>query len=275
MSFDINMNMSGLLPATGGGGQFPATSLDGSDGPMFHRCAIKSGERKVNTKNSGEVVQLILEGRSKEVVGMTHKVTINIAHSDPETAKRGAQDMLAYVYAALGVTQIGNAGALFGKEIGVVVKPDPNNKEGENYTRVDHVVFADGRPLVVNGQLQPFSANPNGTFQGGGQQQQGNQGGGFQTGGQQQQGGFQTGQIQNPNGQQQTQQQGQQGQQGGGFQSGAQVQQTQQFNGGGQQFDPNQNGGQQQQGGQYGGSPGGYQQQGQQGGQGGDKPSWS
>ena len=278
MSFDINMNMSGLLPSQGGGGQFPATSLDGSDGPMFHRCAIKSGEKKVNSKNSGEIVTFVLEGRSKEVVGMTHKHTINSAHTDPEVAKRGAQDMLAIVYAALGTTQIGNASALWGKEIGVVIKPDPSNKEGENYTRVDHVVFADGRPLVVNGQLQPFSANPNGNFNGGGQQQQqGNNGGGFQTGGQQG-GGFQTGQIQNPNGQQQTQQQGgqQQGQQGGGFQSGAQVQQTQQFNGGGQQFDPNQNnGGGQQQGQQYGGSPGGYQQQGQQGGQGGDKPSWS
>ena len=243
MSFDINMNMAGLLPSQGGGGQFPANT----DETPFHRCAIKSGERKMNSKNTGETVQLILEGKSKEVAGMTHKVTINIAHSDPEVAKRGAQDMLAYVYAALGVTQIGNASALFGREIGVVVKPDPSNKEGENYTRVDHVTFADGRPLVVNGQLQPFQAAPGGAQgfqqQGGGfqpqqqpqqqQQPQGGAAGGFQSGAQVQQtgqfqpqgGGFQTGTMPNPNGAQPQQQQQQQPQPQQGYQSPGQFQQ--------------------------------------------------
>lgn len=259
MSFDINMNMQGLLPSQGGGGQFPPTS----DETPYHRCVIKSGERKVNSKQNGEVVIFTLEGRSKEVAGMTHKATINIAHQDPEVAKRGAADMLAYVYAALGVQQIGNAGALFGKEIGVVVRLDPSNKEGENYTRIDHVVFADGRPLVVNGQLQPFAANPNGNFGG-------NNGGGFNQGGQTQQGGgFQTGG--------QTQQGGGQTQQ---FDSGAQVQQQGQFQPqtqqGGPQVgtmpNPNPNGGQQQGGQQQQGysSPGQYQPQGD-----GQKPSWA
>ena len=63
MSFDINMNMAGLLPSQGGGGQFPPNSEE----IPFHRCAIKSGERKAKSKGTGETVQFILEGRSDAV----------------------------------------------------------------------------------------------------------------------------------------------------------------------------------------------------------------
>lgn len=261
MSFDVNMNFNGMLPSTGGGGQFPVNT----DEIPFHVCVIKSAEKKVNSNNTGEIAQFILEGVSPAVKGMTHKYSINLSHEKPDVVRRGHQDMFAITYAATGQQQLGNVQGLFGKPFGVVVKLDPSNKENENYTRIDHCVFQDGRELVINGALQPFTVQA-GNFGA----PQGNNGFGQTQQPQPQNNGFGQGQ---PQGQQQQPPQG--------FGSGAQVQpqgnfQPQNNNGGGvqQMTMPHPNAGQQQQDpnqGGYTGAPGGYQQQPQNQGQ---KPNW-
>jgi hypothetical protein len=181
-NLNLNMTFAGMMPSTGGGGgQFPAND----EANPFWRCVVKDAEIKVNAKATGQVLVLTLEGRSPEIRGMTHKMGINIAHEKPEVQRRAAADLMGVVYACSGMTQIGHVSEIYGKEFGVVIKPDTSNKEGENFTRVDHCVFADGRELVKNGVLQPFSAPPASNFQqpgGGFQSQQPNAqpGGGFQ-----------------------------------------------------------------------------------------------
>lgn len=165
-NLNLNMSFDGMMPATGGGGQFPAND----DAVPFHVCSIVDAERKMNSKSTGEILVLTLEGKSKEVKGFRHKWTINLAHTDPEVARRGQRELFAVVYATLGRNHIQNFAETFRKDFGVVIRPDPSNKEGENYTRVDHVLFADGRELVVNGVLQPFTVAPAGNFQQPGQQ---------------------------------------------------------------------------------------------------------
>lgn len=268
-NFDINMNFNGLTPSTGGGGQFPLTGVDGA--PAYHQARIADMTKEVNSKSTGEVVKVKLEGVSQAVLGLNHTVTINIAHQDPQVSKRGAQDMFALVYAATGQTQIGNAGLLLGKLVGCTIRPDTSSdNENQNRTRLDHFVFPDGRELVINGQLQPVQAqagnfNGGGGFNSGGNNGQGNSG--FSTGGQ----GNQNNQPQNNNPPQNDQGQGQ----SQGFNSGASVQNNGGFSTGtmpnpnGNQ-NPNNNGG----GNGYNGAPnfnnGGNNGQGQ-----GDRPNWS
>lgn len=278
-NFDLNMNFNGMMPSTGGGGQFPLTGVDGA--PPFHVARIADMTKEVNSKSTGEIVKVKLEGVSGPVQGLTHTVTMNIAHADPQVAKRGAQDMFALVYAATGMMQIGNVSQLMGKNVGVTIRLDPSNKEGENYTRLDHFVFVDGRDLVVNGQLQPMQAQA-GNFNGGGNGGQNN--GNFNpgnNGNQNNGGGFSTGGQNNGGGQQQ--QNNGQGQ-GQNFNSGAQVQGNSGFSTGTM---PNPNGNQGQgQGQNNGGNNNGYDgapnfnnggnNNGGGNGQGqGDRPNWS